>query len=546
MARHWLDALVDKLEESLSKKGKGEYVFNGGLSVSGLQHIGRLRGEVLLGEALRRELRKRGLRVRQLLTLYTVDPWKGKDEQLAAFKDLDEAARYIGWPLDKVPDPERCHDSWIEHYWADFGPYIDEFTDGDIEIITTRELYNGPLKEFFSKLVLPRKEEVRKLINKYRGRKPYPEDWIPVEPRCSNCGRIDSTKALEVMEGGRIRYKCSNCGYSGIASLEDSKLNWRIEWAGVWWSLGVDFEPYGKDHATPGGSRDSAAELAKLLGFEPPEGVWYEWVSIREYGSEKDMSSSGFAGITPREWLEIAHPQILRYLYFSHPPTRRIVVDLTEIPNYYSQYYRAERVYFGLEEADPEDAEILKRTYELSHPRNPPEKPPSQIPYTHAAIVAQIVGPKRILSEGVSRLRRAGLLEEDEASTRWAVELLEKAYRWAKRYAPQHLRFEITSEVEPIAIEMIENPGLLDRLADTLEDLPESQWSEDNIKELLIEFGREMSGQQRRRFYRDFYLAMIGRPYGPRAAPLLSLIGKNATVSRLRKAVKLWRELRGK
>ncbi|BAA79072.2 lysyl-tRNA synthetase [Aeropyrum pernix K1] len=545
MPVHWVDKLVAELEAKLQNRGKDEYIFNGGLSVSGLQHIGRLRGEVLLGEAVRRELEKRGFRVKQLLTLYTVDPWKGKDEQRREFPDPKAAERYVGWPLDRVPDPKGCHASWVDHFWSDFGPYIGVFTDGKIEVVTTRELYKGRLKEFITTMVLPRRDEIRRVINKYRGRKPYQEGWIPLEPRCARCGRIDSTEALEILGGERVRYRCSYCGYQGESSIEDSKLNWRIEWAGVWWSLGVDFEPYGKDHATPGGSRDSAAELARLLGFEPPEGVWYEWVSLRAGGREADMSSSGFTGITPREWLDIAHPQILRFIYFLHPPTRRVVVDLSEIPSYYSQYYRAERIYFGIEEASTvEETRYLARTYELSHPSNPPAKPPSQIPYSHAAIVAQVVGPERLWTDGLERLKRAGLLGHDEYSIRWAKELLEKAYKWARRYAPKHLKFEIPDSPPEDALRRIEKPDLLEKLAEVLESVEE--WSEERIKQALVEFGEGMSSSERRRFYRDFYLAIVGRPEGPRAAPLLSLMDRGFVVDRLRKAANLSRELKGR
>ncbi|MCE4610950.1 MAG: lysine--tRNA ligase [Desulfurococcales archaeon] len=540
MAEHWFDRLIEELASRLERRGKRELVFNGGLSVSGLQHIGRLRGEVILVEAVRREFERRGFKVRQYLTLYTQDPWKGKKEQLERFKDAKEASRYVGWPLKDVPDPEGCHAGWVEHYWSEFGPYIGEFTDGRVEVVTTTELYKGRLKEFALKVIMPRREEVRRVINRYRGRKPYPEGWIPLEPRCARCGRIDSTEALEV-RGERVRYRCRNCGYEGEGSVEDSKLNWRIEWVGVWWSLGVDFEPYGKDHATPGGSRDSCVELAMSLGIEPPEGVWYEWVAFRGEGGEADMTSSGFVGVTPREWLEVAHPQVLRFLFFLHPPHRKITIDLREVPQYYSQYYRAERVYFGLEDAGGE-AGVLARTYELSHPVKPPERPPSQVPYIHAAIVAQVVGEERLESEGLARLRKAGMLGDDAYSVEWARSLLRKALAWARKYAPPALRFTVPEKVDPEAAARIERPDLLDELAAALESLGE--WSEGSIKEALIKFGEGMSPGERRRFYRDFYLAIVGKPEGPRAAPLLALMRKSDVVERLREAARLARARR--
>jgi lysyl-tRNA synthetase class 1 len=542
MKVHWIDKLADEVEEELRRRGKKEvYTFNGGLSVSGAQHIGRLRGEVILVEALRRILESRGFRVRQLLTLYTQDPWKGKKAQREAFSDPEEAKRYTGWPLIRVPDPKGCHSNWVEHFWSDFGPYLAEFTDGRIEVVYTHELYAGPLGDF-ALLSVKLRDKIRRVINKYRGRKPYPEGWIPIEARCQRCGRIDTTETLEVDEAGRrVRYRCKHCGHEGWAPLSETKLNWRLEWVGVWKVLSVDFEPYGKDHATPGGSRDSCVDLAvNVFGFEPPAGRWYEWVAMRVNGREMDMTSSGFIAITPREWLRVAHPQILRFLYLYHKPQRRIVIDLAELPNYYEMYYKAERIYFGVDTTgDEEEDAYLARTYELSHPRSVPEKLPSQPPYAHVAILAQIIPPELLPGEALRRLQATGHLSRspDEYSLNWASSLVEKARHWSQAYAPRHLRISIPEEPPLEAYKRIIDPSRLERLASVLESLEE--WSEVSIKDALMRFGEGMTPRERRVFYRDLYLAILGQPEGPRAAPLLSLLPKGWVVERLRAPARL-------
>lgn len=534
-----MDRLVDSLEERLRERyrEKGVITINGGLSVSGLQHIGRLRGEILLGEAVRRELEKRGYKVRQLLTLYTVDPWKGKESQRKQFNDPNEAKKYVGWPLKDVPDPKGCHKSWIDHFWSDFGPFIKEYTDGRVEVVTTEELYKGPFKDFILQEVLPKKENIREIVNKYRGRKPYPEDWIPVEPRCSNCGRIDKTKAVKVTEDGKVEYVCKHCGHRGIADITDVKLNWRIEWAGVWKVLSVDFEPYGKDHAAPGGSRDSCVELSvKVFDYDPPLGEWYEWVGYRVSGRGSDMSSSGFVGITPREWLEIAHPQTLRFLYFYTHPRKKIVIDPLQLPQYYEQYYKAERVYFGVEEA--EDGDYLKRTYELSHPGKMPLRLPAQVPYTHAAILAQLIPMDRV-EEALTRLKRTGHLPEepDEYSLSWVKGLLEKAGRWVEKYSPPGLKVRIVESVSKDVTANLKYKETFSALAEKLASL--SDWREDSIKEAMIQATQNLTGKERREFYREFYTVFVGEDRGPRAAPLLSLLNKDFVVKRLREAAGL-------
>jgi len=531
MARHWIDELADSLYEALRSRGKKVYVFNGGLSVSGLQHVGRLRGEIIITETLRRILSKRGLRIKQYLTLYTQDAWKGKDAQLKQFTNPEEASRYKGNPLIRVPDPKGCHSNWVEHYWSDFGPFISEFTDGDIQVVTTTEMYKSGMKPFI-KLTLDKREDVRRIVNKYRGRKPYPEGWIPIEPICERCGRIDTTEALRLIDDEHVEYVCKHCGYRGIAHISDGKLMWRIEWVGVWWTLGVDFEPYGKDHAMPGGSRDSCVDLAvNVYGLKPPEGLPYEWVEWRKPdGQVVDMGSSDFLGFTPREWLKVAHPHIYRFIVLKTPPMKKYAVGLHEVPQYYSQYYRAERVYYGLEKArDEEEEVVLKRSYELSYPKGePPRKMPEQVPYTHLAVLSQIIPRDKWVEEGLRRLRNVGLLPENtsEYGIQRVIETIPRAYTWAHKYGGEQYVFTLNTLEEAWRLAMnipLEYRDYFKLLYESLSSL--DSWTEDSVKNAMVSVTSSMSRDKVNEFYKYFYMLYIGKPSGPRAAPLLVLMG---------------------
>ncbi len=52
---HWYDELF--LDAKAYVGEKKDLVINGGLSVSGLQHVGRLRGEITLAQLLTRSFR---------------------------------------------------------------------------------------------------------------------------------------------------------------------------------------------------------------------------------------------------------------------------------------------------------------------------------------------------------------------------------------------------------------------------------------------------------------------------------------------------------
>ena len=533
---HWIEELAEKV---LSKWRGEVFTGNGGLSVSGLQHVGRLRGEITLVDTLLRVLGEKGVETRHMLTLYTMDAWKGKEPQLSQFSDKEEAKRYVGWPLYKVPDPHGCHDNWVEHYWEDFGGVLDRFAR-HVDVVTTKELYesNPRMKEFVLKSVTELREKVVDTINKYRGEKKLPETYIPFQPVCEKCGRIDTTETLEVDTAGyRVRYRCRHCGHEGWQSLTRGKLNWRVEWVGVWYALKVDFEPYGKDHATPGGSRDSCVDLARnVYGFEPPMGTAYEWVGYRVRGKDMgDMGSSDFIGFTPRQWVEVAEPEVLRYLYLSVPPMRRVVLSLEEVPRYYDVYDKAERVYYGLEEV--EDGETMAKAYRYALLSEPPPRPPFQLRYLHAAILSQLLpSGGEDVEEVIERLRetkqlRGELSPEDLERIKTRIRL---ARRWVERYAPSYYRIKLVEEppLEEIAgVVDDEVAGLLRELYSRLESLDE--WSEDKIKEAMV--GLKKSKSAERRMFRALYLAFFGRPYGPRIAPYLDMLNRDVVLERIKR-----------
>ena len=150
--------------------------------------------------------------------------------------------------------------------------------------------------------------------------------------------------------------------------------------------LEVDVEVFGKDHATPGGSRDSCKEIAhKIVDIEPPYGIPYEWVGQQSQGMDLgDMSSSGFLGFSPREWLDIGEPEVLRYIYLYNSTSRRIVLDLSNVDSYHDRFDEAEALYFGGSEDD------RSRAYVLSLMGDPAESRPFRIPFKHATLLAQV------------------------------------------------------------------------------------------------------------------------------------------------------------
>ena len=534
MCAHWIEKVAEEVFQRTA--GKKTAICNGGLSVSGLQHVGRLRGEVTIVDTVARLLRMKGVRAEHFLTLYTVDAWKGKEAQLKQFSKPEEAREYAGWPLFRVPDPHGCHSSWVEHYWEDFGKHLGDFAE-EVHVVTTRELYTGSerMKEFVLRSVTELRDRVVETLNRYRGEKKLSADAIPFQPICEKCGRVDTTESTEVdAKSFRVKYVCRHCGHTGHASLSEGKLNWRVEWVGVWYALGVDFEPYGKDHATPGGSRDSCNDLAKnVYGFEPPAGLAYEWVGYRAEGRDLgDMGSSDFIGFTPRQWLEVAEPEVLRFLYLLSPPSRRVVLSLEEVPSYYDLFDKAERVYYGVDEGEEE----LRSSYELALLRRPPEQPPFRIRYINAMILTQVL-PSRgeRIEEVIERLRETkqltkDLCEEEVAALQKRIRL---ARRWLELYAAPHYKISVvdTPPYAEIARLLDEDMvRLLKELVQKLEAL--DVWDEGRIKDAMMQI--EKTKEAEKRFFQLLYLTFFGKPFGPRIAPYLAMLNRDFVLARLR------------
>ncbi len=510
---HWIDTQAEKI---ISERGnKQRYVFNSGMSISGRMHVGNLRGELVIPSRIEKALKEKGKEVEFKGVYYTQDRFKGKDEQLQDFKNKEEARKYIGWRLIDVPDPKGCHKNWVEHYNSENDPYLKEFGI-NINPITTTEFYKMKETKELVKLFLGEKEKVRQVLNKFRERKPYPKDWIPFDPLCEKCNRIDKTKATKVnLEENTVQYECRACGDKGSSRIEKGKLAWRLEWASLWNVLEVDFEPYGKDHATPGGSRDSCIALCKEFNLDYPAGFAYNWVYLKKDGKPKVMTSSGNIGITTQRYLEIGNPEILNYLYLSTKPMKEIYFDPKEIPIHYRHFDSAEKVYYEEKEAKTEKREEnIKRNYELAV-NKVQNKQPQRVPYDFCATIAQITKNEE---KRKNILMRTGHLENpSKRDLENALKRIELAGNWVENYAPQEYIYEVLEE-RPENIEIDQEVLKIYR---EVADLVEKGSNGQEIQQFIYERSKE-EGISPGKAFKAGYNLIIGRNRGPRLGPFIA------------------------
>lgn len=104
-------------------------------------------------------------------------------------------------------------------------------------------------------------------------------------------------------------YECA-CGHKGTFDFKkdfNCKLSWKVDWAMRWAYEGVDFEPGGKDHASPTGSYQTSRILSKkIFDYEPPLFQGYEFIGIK--GTTGKMSGSTGLNLTPDTLLRLYQP----------------------------------------------------------------------------------------------------------------------------------------------------------------------------------------------------------------------------------------------
>lgn len=540
---HWIDELVDNIISNWPKVDT--FNCNCGISVSGKQHVGRLRGEIVLTNAVTQELKNKGFKANHSLILYTSDPWKGKESQLKAFGDSKEGEKYINRRLVDVPSPDSPDERWIDYYWKEFGIPLPLFAK-DVQITYTHELYKEERTKKFVKLIISKKDPIRQILNKYRSDNPLPEDWIPINALCDKCGQIGNTKALEVdIDFYKVKYFCSNCKSEGWSSIEVGKLTWRLEWLAIWYLLNIHFEPYGKDHATPGGSRDSCIEiLEEIFSHKGPYGYWNEWVGYSEGRTDfGDMSSSSFIGFTPTTWNKYADPEVIKYLYLKNPAHRRIVLGLDKIPSYINEFDKAERIYHGLEELTNE-SEMKKviRSLELTYYNKVPEYRGFQLEYLHAAILTQLVKPtKEGTLTAIKKIEESflGRKIDKDRNFDYVNSRLKKANQWINDEGPSHLKIEILQELNDEILAVIPK-NCIELIEELFTNLNKDKWTEESIKNgmITVRDNHSLSRKQMKELFNSLYLTFLGRSQGPRLAPLLASLEKKWVLDRLKLIIK--------
>jgi lysyl-tRNA synthetase class 1 len=528
----WADSAADAIE---ARNPEEPIVIKGGVSPSGVPHIGHF-NEIMRGYYVAEALRARGYEVRQVFTADDKDRLRAIPRQLA---DLDwnivglgevnagVLGRNLGKPYTDIPDPFGCCDSYGAHF-TNLLKKSAALVGVDVEFVSNTQLYADGEFEAVTRRVLERADRAREVLAQYQSK--VDDDYVPFLAQCDDCGKLTEGVTEVDLDAGEVHYVCTDveagdqtiegCGHEGVATLRDGKLPWRFEWPGQWEILGVDFEPFGKDHAE--GSWPSGEDIAEnVLDIEPPVPMVYEWFTLEG----EPLSSSSGNVVTVDEVLEILEPEVLRYFFVKNPRKQRDF-SVESIDQLVDEFDRFEAIYFGEEEPREEsERELAERAYPMVV--EDPREERVRIPYTFAAVLGMTEDPA--VREQIAR--KEGHIPDD--APEWAVEdalaRVEQAQRWARRTGNE-FDYELKRTEMPDTDFDPEMETALDELADFVAEGHDGEAIQSEIYETAKRHDIEMSA-----FFAAGYRLLFDDTEGPQLGTFMGKLDTEFVVQRLRR-----------
>jgi lysyl-tRNA synthetase class 1 len=561
-SQDWVATLADEVIAAARKEDPDEgrtIVCASGLSPSGPIHLGNLR-EVLTPHLVADEIRRRGIACEHLISWDDFDRFRRVPKGVEGIDD--SWAAHIGKPLTAVPAPRgSAHANWAEHFTA---PMVDAlerlgvpfrgisqtqmYTSGayvDTTLLAMRERarIDGVLGRFRTKRA-PGGTDVEQagdagvdLDDDDAGGGSASGEYFPYKPYCGTCGTDDTTIVAYDDATTEMTFTCA-CGSSETVLLREftrGKLVWKVDWPMRWAYEGVDFEPSGVDHSSPGSSYEVGGLLvSEVFGGHQPVGPMYAFVGI---SGQAKMSSSKGGVPTPSSALEVFEAPLLRWLYARRRPNQAIKVAFdAELSRLYDEWDALSRkVTAGTTGA----IEALGHARSVATAERALPTTPQPVSFrTLTSVVDVTTGDPQQLGRILAGLVASG--PEDPVTLDDLRPRLDCAEHWVEHYMPEesHTRLRAAPDTE-----------LLGSLDDTdreslrllLEGL-EQDWSLEGLTTLVYGVPKVQAGlavdtkaadsgmadelkAAQRRFFVLLYRLLVGSDTGPRLPTLLLAAG---------------------
>ncbi|MEO9824323.1 MAG: lysine--tRNA ligase [Paracoccaceae bacterium] len=482
---------------------KGYVLFETGYGPSGLPHIGTF------GEVLRTTMVRRAFEVISDIPTKLIcfsDDLDGLRKVPGNVPNQEAMAEHMQKPLTSVPDPFGTHESFGHHNNAMLRRFLDTF-GFDYEFYSAREFYgSGQFDEILLRCVEKYDDLMAIMLKSLREeRRETYSIFLPIHPET---GRVMYVPMKSVNKAdGTVTFDDED-GREWTLPITGGnvKLQWKPDFGARWAALGVDFEMYGKEHATNEKIYDA---ICRTLGVRPPNHFSYE-LFLDDQGQKISKSSGN--GISMDEWLSYASTESLSYFMYQKPKTaKRMYFDV--IPRAMDEYHQQLRAY-----ADQDATQRLANPVFHIHGHNVPSSN-MVVPYSMLLNLASVSGAQ-------------------DKDTLWG---------FIKRYAP-----EASAETHPdldqaagFAVRYFNDfvkPTRVVRAAEAneraaLEDLRArlAAWDAgvdaEELQSMVFAVGKDHGFEPLRDWFKTLYEVLLGASQGPRFGGFIALYGVDETIA---------------
>lgn len=320
---------------------KGYVLFETGYGPSGLPHIGTF-GEVLRTTMVRHAFEQISDIPTKLVCFS--DDLDGLRKVPGNVPNPELLADHLQKPLTSVPDPFGEYESFGHHNNAMLRRFLDTF-GFEYDFISARDFYrSGRFDDILLRCVEKYDELMKIMLKSLREERQQTYSiFLPLHPETGRVMYVPM-KNVDAAKGEITFDDEDGREWTLPVTGGNVKLQWKPDFGARWAALGVDFEMYGKEHATNEKIYDA---ICRTLGARPPEHFSYE-LFLDDQGQKISKSSGN--GISIDEWLSYASTESLSYFMYQKPKTaKRLYFDV--IPRAVDEYHQQLRAYPGQDAA---------------------------------------------------------------------------------------------------------------------------------------------------------------------------------------------------
>jgi len=501
----WLDTIVDEI---IARQPDGEILIESGGSPSGTYHLGHMR-ELVTCDAIMLELQRRGRKARHVYFVDDFDVFRKVPINVPA-----EFDQYLGMPLCDVPSPDgTTGKSYADHFLLGLMDGC-EALNIEVEFIRAHPKYRNGWFVDAIELCFENVPQIRQTLEKISNRT-LDEHWTPMQ--VVEKGRLKKRKLVSIDKAAKVITYENVDGETCRAAYDKGEvaLDWRLDWPARWWKLGVHVEPFGREHASAGGSYDTGQQLMKdVFKGNPPLPVPYD--SIHMVGDTKKMSASKGTAISAEESVKIMPAEVVRYYILRSPLNRPIYFD----PNKGVVKLIDEFAQLSAKERSSWEEQLF-----YASTRGSADIRVSRVPFSHlvAGYQAALEDADKTL-ELIKRTEHAAIAGEEADIIRTELKFIDA---WLKRRAPEDVKFSLQDHVDPSAFtdqQKVFFADLAQKIAEAPKDA-DGEWFHKTIYEFKDTTGLEL--------FTSLYKLLIAKNSGPRAGWFLSILPRDWLVKRL-------------